>query len=166
MSNGTIQKGQEQADDLRGLGEQAVRYSLSLIERLSPEALIDLSEMIRDLKGAESDDERRQVLASIGEVILRTSSVEESITLDEWIDSDSELRGAMSELSFLKRNFAELVKKLMLQHNMTQTMLAEHLEVSQPTICAIISGQHKPQPKTLERLALVFEVPVSELWPQ
>ena len=53
----------------------------------------------------------------------------------------------------------------MAKKGLTQAQLAIHLDVSQPTVSVIINGQHKPQPRTLQRVAEALGVTLDELWP-
>lgn len=111
--------------------------------------------------------EREDVKRTLVELLAPNGyfNAAESVGVDEWISDGDEWRTAQQTLADKKRRFSEKVNALCESKGWTQTELAKQLGITQPTLSAIMSGQHKPQPNTLRRLAGVFGVSVEELWP-
>jgi transcriptional regulator with XRE-family HTH domain len=61
--------------------------------------------------------------------------------------------------------FADRLRQIMKDKNVTQQQLAERIECSQPAISQMLSRKCRPQRKTLEKLASALSVDVHELWP-
>lgn len=147
--------------------QSAVEVSLTLFESLKPEDRHELKEMLDEFLECEDAHERAEVALSIVELIAPEGyfRLEDSVDVDAWVSSDEVTRAAMDNLREKKTLFSGVVRKLIAKHGMTQAQLAEKLEVTQPTVAALVSGQHKPQPKTLKRLADALGVQPEELWP-
>jgi DNA-binding XRE family transcriptional regulator len=83
-----------------------------------------------------------------------------------WIESSEEpVRRAMARFTEQKGRFAATARRLMAEWGLTQEQLAQQVGVTQPTVSDILAGKHKPQPKTLGRLADALAVTVEALWP-
>jgi len=89
-----------------------------------------------------------------------------SKTIEEIISSDPELINAVSSFSGQKKAFEDRISKIMADKNLDQADLAELVGITQSTVQAMISGQHKPQPKTLSSLASSLGVSSDNLWPE
>ncbi len=147
--------------------KNAVRTSLSLFESLTYNDRLALKDMLDEFLECNEDDERHEVAISIVEFLAPSGyfHIDNGVDLDEWIDSNPNSAAAVKELAEQKRAFAETLRSLLAKKEMKQADLALKLGVKQPTISAILSGQHKPQPATLKKLADAFDVSVEEIWP-
>ncbi len=127
---------------------------------------------LRDMLCARLDatdaEVRQEVLVSLYE-LLTPPGYRESATstgLEEWIESSDEaVRRAMARLTEQKARFAATARRLMAERGLTQEQLAQQLGVTQPTVSDMLAGKHKPQPKTLGRLADALGVKVETLCP-
>lgn len=59
--------------------------------------------------------------------------------------------------------FAQRLKELRLQANLTQKDIADQLNITQPTYQGWESGKRNPSGKTLEKLSLLFNVSIDYL---
>lgn len=152
---------------IAAFAEKAVECSLSLFESLSHEDRITLKGMLTEFLECDDERERQEVAVSILEFVApeKYFDVNAGIDLDEWFGTDNETKEAVAELAAKKLRFAEKLRLLLAEKGLTQTQLAEQLGVQQPTVAAILSGQHKPQPKTLKKLADALGLATEELWP-
>ena len=163
----TTATGDKQSAVLEKFASTAVSTSLSVFEMLSHEDRAVLKGMLCEFLDADDPEERREVFISIVEHVApaRYFEVYDSVTLDEWLVGDPKANAAVGRLTEQKRKFAEAVAGIMAEQGLTQTQLAERLEVTQPTIAAMLKGQHKPQPRTLKKLADALGVSIDRLWP-
>lgn len=145
---------------------KTVEGALSLFEAMPPEDRVALKEMLNDFLDCDDAELRSELAISIIKLLAPSGyfDAEHSVGLDEWLDADSATRQAAEELRESKRRFAEKLTLLLAEKKWTQEQLADRLGVTQPTISQMTSGRHKPQPKTLQKLAEVFDVAIHELW--
>jgi transcriptional regulator with XRE-family HTH domain len=61
--------------------------------------------------------------------------------------------------------FADRLRQIMKDKNITQQQLAERIECSQPAISQMLNRKCRPQRKTLDKIASALSVDVVELWP-
>ncbi len=61
--------------------------------------------------------------------------------------------------------FADRLRQIMKDKNITQQQLAERIECSQPAISQMLNRKCRPQRKTLDKIASALSVDVLELWP-
>lgn len=124
--------------------------------------------MVCDFLDCDDEGDRREIALSILEHVAPAGyfKADDAVTLDEWAESDHRTLDAVNRLAKQKRAFASRVRRLAARRSMTQSQLAERLGVTQPTVAAILSGQHRPQPKTIQKLADTLATTVDELWPQ
>ncbi|GGK32982.1 transcriptional regulator [Caldalkalibacillus thermarum] len=59
--------------------------------------------------------------------------------------------------------FAERLKKLRKNHDLTQQKLADHLGLKRPTYAKYETGENQPDPDTLKKIADFFNVSVDYL---
>lgn len=149
------------------LTKYMLKGSLSIFDSLELQERGELKEMLCEFLDTTDADERREVAISIMELFLpaRYFSVDDSRDVGEWIDSESDDMSAAAALAKKKEMFASNVLRAMAQAGIDQSALAGRIGVSQPTASAMMSGKHKPQPKTLKKLAEALNVDVDELWP-
>lgn len=148
--------------------KNAVRTSLSLFESLTHVDRLALKDMLNEFLECDDDEERGEVAISIVEFLAPSGyfRIDDGVDLDEWINGSPEGATEVKRLTEQKEKFASKLYSLLAKQEMNQADLADKLGVKQPTISAILSGQHKPQPATLKKLADAFEVSVEEIWPR
>jgi DNA-binding XRE family transcriptional regulator len=61
--------------------------------------------------------------------------------------------------------FADRLRRIMKDKNITQQQMAERIECSQPAISQMLNRKCRPQRKTLDKIAAALSVDVLELWP-
>jgi predicted XRE-type DNA-binding protein len=61
--------------------------------------------------------------------------------------------------------FADRLRALMEERQLTQAQLAEKIGVGQSAISMMLNRQCRPQRRTIDKLAAALEVPPDELWP-
>ena len=61
--------------------------------------------------------------------------------------------------------FADRLRQIMKDKNITQQQLAARIECSQPAISQMLNRKCRPQRKTLDKIASALSVDVLELWP-
>ena len=144
----------------------AVRTFVSSFAFLSPEDGRALAELVGAYAACRDEQEREEIVVSMTELVAPPEyfAASESIGLDEWAGSDSKTESAIRRLAKQKNAFAQKLKRLMAERGLTQQQLARKLGVSQPTVSAILKGEHKPQPKTLKRLATAMDCSIEDLW--
>lgn len=60
-------------------------------------------------------------------------------------------------------DIGQAIKKLRMEHNMTQTQLAERCGMSTTAVCSLETGRTYPPKGTIEKLCEVFGIPTSYL---
>lgn len=146
----------------------AVSILSKAAESLKSEDRAALRDMLCELLDATDPEVRQEVLVSIYELLAPPGYADttSSSGLDEWIESsDESVRRATARLAQQKVQFAATAKRLLAERGLTQEQLAQQLGVTQPTVSDLLAGKHKPQPKTLGRLADALGVAVDDLWP-
>lgn len=109
----------------------------------------------------------RRLYAKLGELL----SVDVEDAIDREVDPIplDELKEEYAEelraRAAAKLAFAERLKREMAKAGLTQRVLAEKIGVSQSCISQFASGEFKPQPKTLQKLAKALRCTVDDLWP-
>jgi lambda repressor-like predicted transcriptional regulator len=61
--------------------------------------------------------------------------------------------------------FADNLKRLLLERNLTQAELAEKAGLSQPAISMLLSRKYRPQRRTVRLIAQALNVAAADLWP-
>lgn len=146
----------------------AVETSLKAFDSLGHEEREDLKAMLCEFFDTEEDEARMEVAISILEHVSPPTyfDVGRSLDLGEWLDSDDGTRLARRRLADRKHQFADNVRRLMAERDgLTQSELSKRLGCTQPTVSAILKGEHKPQPRTLKKLADALGVEITDLWP-
>ena len=75
------------------------------------------------------------------------------------------LQREVDKMDSQESEFAERLRALMNDRHISQRQLADQLGCSQPAISQMLNRKCRPQRRTLEKLAGVFEVDMRELWP-
>lgn len=107
--------------------------------------LLDQFHLLPDDEGRYGMDLARSEAGAAGRYPLLASEVER-------MDSQETL-------------FADRLRQIMKDKNITQYELAERIECSQPAISQMLNRKCRPQRKTLDKIALALSVDVRELWP-
>ncbi|MCH7689081.1 MAG: helix-turn-helix transcriptional regulator [Planctomycetes bacterium] len=147
--------------------QSAVEASLSIFEVVPADDRESLKRMLCEFLDSRDAEVRREVFVSIIEFLSpeRYFNVAESLTVDEWITSDRDTTEAIARLTERKKQFGDTLSRLMAEKGLKQRDLAVRLGVKQPAVSALVKGQHKPQPRTLNKLAKALRVKPTDLWP-
>jgi lambda repressor-like predicted transcriptional regulator len=131
-------------------------------------AFFELADLWRSSESSE--DVKQSALDSLQEVLFpQLHNGELGVNLEE-----SESMGAMHSLEtkleieamdHQEETFANRLRNLMDQKEITQTELAEKAGVGQPAISNILNRTCRPQRRTVEKLANALGVPSGQLWP-
>ncbi len=89
----------------------------------------------------------------------------EWLTADEWPDFP-DLSSEAADLERKKKLFAANLRRHLAEAGLSQLDLAEKLGISDSAISQYLSGKHKPQSRTLHKLAGVLGCETGDLWPE
>lgn len=120
--------------------------------------LIDTARSLALLLDLPPEDRRRAAAS-----LMEGGFDEGVLPLDAW-PSGPDLTAEAAELQAAKSRFASRLKQLLGERGMSQADLAASLEVSAATVSSYLSGRHKPQSRTLHRIAEVLGCAVADLW--
>src|SRR5262245_19749745 len=70
----------------------------------------------------------------------------------------------IAAIGSMTSDYASNLRRLMAREGMTLAELVRRSGLDHRTLKGILSGRHRPQPRTLHRLAASFNVPVEELF--
>lgn len=70
-----------------------------------------------------------------------------------------------SQMDSQEATFAERVRAILLQKNITQDELAERIDCTQSAVSKMLSRKSRPQRKTILKMATALNVAPTELWP-
>jgi lambda repressor-like predicted transcriptional regulator len=149
------------------VNDEATRFArmLNAYNECSPAVQKIVREMAAIVADKNStDDERMIANDTIVEAMLPllTSDVRE---FTENRLRSAEAREAAAELDQEEAAFADRLKRIMSERNMTQEQLAKITGVSQPAISNMLNRCCRPQRKTVGRFAEALGVSPNELWP-
>ncbi|MEK6239312.1 MAG: helix-turn-helix transcriptional regulator, partial [Planctomycetales bacterium] len=80
-------------------------------------------------------------------------------------EHSEEMRQAVDEMDQEEAAFADRLRDLMREQSVTQTQLAEKIDVGQPAISMMLNRKCRPQQATVDRIAKALNVPTEQLWP-
>jgi prevent-host-death family protein len=109
--------------------------------------------------------------AHLASVSTENDARQDWIDLENWPRPEAlpfrpeALRNAEEELRRRKHAFGEAMRKRVAEANLSVKTLAEKLGVTPSAVSQFLSGRHKPQLRTLHRLAGVLGCRVDDLWP-
>jgi DNA-binding XRE family transcriptional regulator len=86
------------------------------------------------------------------------------LDLHEW-PGFSNIADATREIQDQKQEFAQRLRNRLASAGISQAALAHDLGISDSAVGQYLSGKHKPQARTLYRLAEVLGCRVEDLWP-
>lgn len=134
--------------------------------------LVETARALLDHLGLSPAERRRicEYLAAEDPGAIRPDSAdgetdEAWLTLDEW-PGFPELDSEAAELGRKKKAFSLNLKKRLAETGLSQLALAARLGISDSAVSQYVSGKHKPQSRTLHKLAEVLECSVGDLWPE
>jgi DNA-binding XRE family transcriptional regulator len=110
------------------------------------------------LRSSATEDEREQACAALAATCMAHGSMK---------PPEKSPAGAGQPTSAVKRltAFGDRLRALRKEKRLTQEQLARRAGVRQSAISMMESGQCRPQPSTLDKLAAELGVAVEELWP-
>lgn len=137
------------------------------MEPLTEKKRTRVADLLRKAVLATGDDANELVI-SLHELLAddRNGSSVSTVSLEQWSGTTPSIRRAVDRLATAKLQFAEILRTRMADRGMSQSALAEKLGVSQPVVAAFLTGRHKPQPKTLHKLATALRCKPIDLWPR
>jgi lambda repressor-like predicted transcriptional regulator len=149
------------------VNEEATRFArmLHAYNECSPEVqkiVKDMATIIAD--ESSTDHERTLATDTIVEAMLPLLTSDVRDFIENKMRSPA-AREAATELDLEEEAFADRLKALMADRNMTQEQLAKLTGVSQPAISNILTRCCRPQRKTVGRFAEALGVSPDELWP-
>jgi len=129
--------------------------------------------MIAILADPESDDDDRQLAAmTLADILFPHQSDHEGqlgLDLEECetmgAQHSAETRETLERMDREEATFADRLRAVMEERQVTQVQLAEKLGVGQPAIAMMLQRQCRPQRRTVTRLAEALGVPPKDLWP-
>lgn len=140
--------------------------------KTSPKAIQEVvDEMIGVFVDPDSDEEHKQAALDTIADCLFSQPHKGELGMD--LEESEAMGAAHSEsarheiecLDFEERTFADRLRRIMREKEITQVQLAEATGVGQPAISNMLSRACRPQRKTVEKLARGLGVPPEELWP-
>lgn len=138
---------------------------LRAYKECSPQVQAVVDEMVSIINDPDSTDEDREhASATILEALMPALTAELLDTHQLAMQSAASV-AARRELRQDEAAFAERLRALMDERNLTQEQLASMTGVSQPAISNILNRQCRPQRRTVRRFADVLNVAPEELWP-
>lgn len=117
-----------------------------------------IHDMLEVIRSSESTDDEKMSAADTIASILTPGSCEAS--LGEW-KSDPADEAAMDAQ---EESFAERVRTLMEQQDITQSELARRIGIGQPAVSLMLRRECRPQSATIDRIAKALDVKRSDVW--
>ena len=145
---------------IQEIQERAMTMALAtLLERvrsLSKEDQTDLYDLMKEIVGAETDEEWQEAASGMLEILDQ-----EPVSLAEMDCVDKTGSGLKKWLDFV----SEKIRQLRLNAGFSQVQLAERSGLPQSHISRLESGKHSPSRITLEKISKALSVELSELDP-
>lgn len=134
-------------------------------DECSPEIREVIDDMLEICRDPEADsDEKSRAMSTIIEALFPSLAADHRQLERECLASPDAVEFER-QLDEEEAAFADNVRRIMESKNITQTVLAERANVSQPAISNILTRQCRPQKRTVLRLATALDVSPDELWP-
>jgi predicted XRE-type DNA-binding protein len=133
-----------------------------------------IQEVIRQMASIIDDpeadeDDRDMAVATLQEALFPSRSGDDGLLgvdlEQEECKSAQEDESTHAALDAEEDAFAERVKTILRDRNMTQEQLAVALDIGQPAVSMLLSRQSRPQRRTIERVARALGVAPGDLWP-
>lgn len=160
-------------DSSRGLSADRVASKMfadvfqSYLE-CSDEVQAAIRSMVQVINSEDAtDDERDAALSTISAALFPSMC-----NGDLGIDLDDvermavgEVRAAVDQLNAEEATFSERLGRLMEVREMTQTDVAQAIDVGQSAVSMMLARQCRPQRRTVEKIARALKISVEDLWP-
>ena len=124
--------------------------------------VLEMSTIISD-EGSD-DDERRVACDAMVQALFPGTAADVLEIYHERMHSP-EARQVAAGLRAEEKSFAERVRKLMREKNVTQEQLAAAAGISQPAVSNILTRHCRPQRRTVMRFAEALGTTPQDLWP-
>lgn len=143
---------------------EAVRGFIDVVG-WSSEDVSSYASMLRDYLMAQGRD-REELRISLLEMLDPEGAIKlDTVPLEVDSRNDTGIAAARQSLDEKKARFGKKLTGLMAEAGLSQQELAEKLGVTQSCISQFASGNHKPQPDTLRKLADALDCEIADLWP-
>lgn len=115
-------------------------------------------------------DEKQMAMFSIADALFPNShkgqhGMDLFESESEAAEHEPELASIVEEMNTEELSFAERLRAMLDENGMTQQDLADAIGLRQSAIANILSRDCRPQKRTVKKIADVFGVDPSELWP-
>lgn len=143
---------------------EAARFLRAFVEcsREMQEIVLEMAAIVSEEHS--TDDERLAAFDAMMEALFPGTSADILEVYHRGLKSP-EAAQAAAELKAEERGFADRVRKLMLERNVTQEQLAQEIGIGQPAVSNILNRRCRPQRRTIVRFAEALKVQPEELWP-
>lgn len=143
---------------------EAARFLRAFVEcsREMQEIVLEMAAIVSD--ESSTDDERLAAFDAMMEALFPGTSADILEVYHRGLKSP-EAAQAAADLKAEEREFADRVRKLMLERNVTQDQLAQAIGIGQPAVSNILNRRCRPQRRTIVRFAEALNVQPEELWP-
>jgi DNA-binding XRE family transcriptional regulator len=123
-----------------------------------------VNEMVDISNSSEStEDEKRSAIYTIVEAIFPALAAD-LLESCEKIRKSPKPQEYNNKLISQEEFFANQVREIMTNKNITQEQLAERIGVGQSAICNMLNRKCRPQRRTIEKVAKALDVEVDALW--
>ncbi len=146
-----------------------MRSSTMVVERLanlSDEDRADYRELEDEYRTGEDEDEKREIVRTMVEILLNEPP--EGISIEEIErEAQSSLEGAAAAEGFEREagGFGQNLRRVRGEKGLNQKELAAASNMTQPQISYLERGKHRPQEATVNKLAEALGVSPEELLP-
>ena len=146
-------------DDAR----QAVRRTMNAwLASLPKELAEDLKELFSLMSNAANDSERKEIAATITELLYPDTLI---VELEKKHRLDSDDQAARNRLTGYRKKVGRTIAKFRQEKGMSQTELGEAVGISARAACADWKQIHAPTHVTIERVAKALGVCPSQIDP-
>jgi lambda repressor-like predicted transcriptional regulator len=145
---------------------QEIAKFLSAFVECSPEIQDVVLEMVTIISDNDSDYDEKQLAADAMMQALFPGTSADVLEMYRQRLSSPEAEKAAAALRAEEQSFADRVRALMKEKNVTQETLAESAGITQPAVSNILNRRCRPQRRTVARFAEALGVSVVELWPE
>lgn len=150
--------------ELTSIGARLLQAYLECSNELQQAA----REMVNVIRSPESDDDERAMALHTLQQIFFPELDDCSATLEHLdecaVQHQPDGAASKAALDREEASFAERLRSLMQERNMTQTELADRAGVGQPAISMMLQRQSRPQQRTVRKLAEALGVSSRDLW--
>lgn len=149
-------------NDKDQLEDQLENQVAEMLRSMSSETVEDLMQLFALLPKETDENEKTEIVKTIREILFPQSMI---VTVSKEFGFQNEDPAVRARLQDYRRHLGVRVKELRKERGWSQEDLADRAGMSQSHVCRLETGQHVPEHKTIEKLALAFGVPVSAVDP-